>query len=645
MWAYDVPTGYEIKTVFVGTDNGDNTVTPENFSSGTYDSSIFGPGTCYHATASEILKVVDYTYIAPPAVGESAVDAEDNIIRPTYVGANGKVIQWHSRSNSTQYGTISMNPVSTGKLVFGIDLNFGGNNTNNAPQIIFVDGEGNSVLQLGFNCSSGETEYFQYTVGADGSATNDGTVGSSKLRGKYTGHSIRDIVIDLETGDVVYTVDCIGTDGKRQVNTSTRGVNIGTGKIIAGIRLSRAFNESKQSNYIWADNIELYTVGVESSPHTYTVKAMAGSTELSTIQSGSLKAGQIYSVTVNEVIEKDGKFYRLDDNTVTNYTKSFTMGDTEESQTINYVEDEDIVFYSELENATYKQENATASGGLVRAFKNDNVSTTLDNGVYQILVKVTGSRHSKSGSWRGFSMSLGGVEFAYSVGQSAAEHSFSLIVPEDDQSLAFYKGYNESDWIDYIIVKKTADLPNTVAKTISEAGYATYCSPYNLDFTSVAGLTAYTAAVAENAVTFTEVDGIVPANTGILLKGDAKEYIIPVATTTSDVTSALVGTIAGTTVDAGAFVLMGSGSNGVGFYKTTAETFTLGVNTAYFPASLLTEAKIRFIGVDGEIADGISAINATENVNDGIIYNFAGQRVATPTRGFFIKNGKKFIVR
>ena len=121
--AYDVPDGYEIKTVFVGTDNGDNTVTPENFSSGTYDSSIFGPGTCYHATESEKLKVVDYTYIAPPAIGELAVDDENNVIYPTYVGANGKVIRWHSRSNATQYGTIAMNPVSTGKLVFGVDLN------------------------------------------------------------------------------------------------------------------------------------------------------------------------------------------------------------------------------------------------------------------------------------------------------------------------------------------------------------------------------------------------------------------------------------------------------------------------------------------------------------------------------------------
>ena len=216
--------------------------------------------------------------------------------------------------------------VSSGKLVLGLDLNFGGYNTNYAPQIIFVDGEGNSVLQLGFNCNSGETEYFQYKVG-DGSATNDGTVGSSKLRGKYTGHSIRDIVIDMETGEVVYTLDCIGTDGKRYSKTSTKGINIGTGKTIAGIRISRNFAQASQSDYIWIDNVELYSV-VREVTYNYTIKAKAGETTLKTLASGECKNGFDYGVYVPYVIENDGSFYVLDSNST--YYKNFTMGDSDE---------------------------------------------------------------------------------------------------------------------------------------------------------------------------------------------------------------------------------------------------------------------------------------------------------------------------
>lgn len=638
-WAYTVPTGYEIKTVFVGTDNGDNTVTPLNFSSGTYDNTIFYPGTCWHASTSEILKVVDYTYVAPPAVGGSV----DGAPYPTYVGSTGKVLQWHSRSNATQYGVIKMSPVTTGKLVFGIDLNFGGNNTNYAPQIIFVDGSGNSVLQLGFSCGSGDTEYFQYKVG-DESATNDGTVGTSKLRGKYTGHSIRDIVIDMETGAVVYTVDCIGTDGKRYVKASTKGVNIGTGKTIAGIRLSRNFGASSASDYIWADNIELYTVGEESLPHTYTVKAKAGSTELSTIATGSLKAGQSYTATVTEVIEKDGKFYRLDDATVENYNKSYTMGDAEENHTINYTEDASIVFYSELEGATYTQDNATASGGTVRGFNGSTyVSTDLDNGQYQILVKVTGSRHSKSGSWRGFSMSLGGTEFASMVGQSAAEHSFSLIVPQDGQTLKFYKGYNESDWIDYIIVKKTGDLPANVSKTITAAGWATLFTPYALDFSEVSGLTAYTATCEGSTVTLTAVENV-PANTGVVLKGAANTYDIPVITSSTTAQ----GDLKGSATDAKAYdtsydyyYLVKNGDNAQ--FKKLADGGSIAAGKAYLQ---LTHSSARELSIvfDDETT-GIHSIDNGKLTIDNSVYDLSGRRVAKPTKGLYIVNGKKVAVK
>lgn len=638
-WGYVVPSGYEVKNVYVGTDNGDNTVTPENFSSGTYNSSIFGPGTCYHATEAEKLKVVDYTYVALPDVGASVGEAP----YPTYVGANGKVLRWHSRSNETQYGTIAMTPVSTGKLVFGVDLNFGGNNTNYAPQIIFVDGEGNNVLQLGFNCGSGTDEYFQYKVGT-GSATNDGTVGSSKLRGKYTGHSIRDIVIDMETGDVVYTVDCIGTDGKRQKKTSTKGVNIGTGKTIAGVRLSRNFGAVSQSDYIWADNIELYTVGVESTPHTYTVKAIAGSTELATLQSGSLKEGKNYSVTLNEVIEKDGKFYRLNDNTVTNYTKSYVMGDADENQTINYEEDAEIVFYSELAGATYEEASSTASEGNVRAFNStSNITTNLNNGVYQILVKVTGSRHSKSGSWRGFSMSLGGVEFANSVGQSAAEHSFSLIVPKNDQTLKFYKGYNESDWIDYIIVKKTADLPSTENIVVTDAGYATYVSNYNLDFTS-ATTKAYKVSVAEKGVaTLTEV-AKVPAKTPVLLfvaGGNGEGEAIPVTTDAVDAVTGnnlVAGTGAAVATTDGDYtnMILNVVDEKIGFYFAAGNTVAANRAYLHIATSLAPDAV-------GGSSPARMAMRFAGDITG--VDNVEAAAEAKAKEGKFIENGKLVIVK
>jgi len=178
--------------------------------------------------------------------------------------------------------------------------------------------------------------------------------------------------------------------------------------------------------------------------------------------------------------------------------------------------------------------------------------------------------------------------------------------------------------------------------TITEAGYATYYCDEALDFTNT-GLKAYIASVDGDAVTFTEVSKV-PANTAVLLKGTANTYNIPTtAENIAAVSNKLTGVYVDTPTAAGIFVLM-NGTSGVGFYKTT-NAFTVGANTAYLPASAAT-AKVRFIGLDGEeIADDIEAIEATEGVNNGAIYNLAGQRVTAPTKGIYIKNGKKFIIK
>ncbi|MBQ9641497.1 MAG: hypothetical protein IJV06_08045 [Bacteroidaceae bacterium] len=182
-------------------------------------------------------------------------------------------------------------------------------------------------------------------------------------------------------------------------------------------------------------------------------------------------------------------------------------------------------------------------------------------------------------------------------------------------------------------------VPTTVSKSISDAGYATYCSPYALDFTG-SGLTAYVATVTGTEVSFTEVTKV-PANTGVLLKGAADDYEITVAASADAVESALIGVTEETKVPAGSFVLY-NGDKGVGFYKTTAE-FTVGANTAYLPA-LGGDAKARFISLDEGTATAITAVEAVTN-NNGVIYNLRGQRVAQPTKGIYIQNGKKILVK
>ena len=48
--------------------------------------------------------------------------------------------------------------------------------------------------------------------------------------------------------------------------------------------------------------------------------------------------------------------------------------------------------------------------------------------------------------------------------------------------------------------------------------------------------------------------------------------------------------------------------------------------------------------IDG-LETAISEINADVEKENGVIYNLAGQRVSKATRGIYVKNGKKVVVK
>lgn len=178
---------------------------------------------------------------------------------------------------------------------------------------------------------------------------------------------------------------------------------------------------------------------------------------------------------------------------------------------------------------------------------------------------------------------------------------------------------------------------------VTSVGYRTFASSSALDFTEpIEGLTAYRATVAGNKVSFTAIDCPVPVGEGMLIKAAEGRYYIPLATGTPDeIENEFVGVTTATVVEgAGIFVLM-NGSAGVGFYQTTAESFTVGANTAYLPADI-AEART-FIGFDNE-ANGISEMAVSEDVQ-GKVFNMQGVRVAQPTKGLYIVNGKKVVVK
>ena len=184
-------------------------------------------------------------------------------------------------------------------------------------------------------------------------------------------------------------------------------------------------------------------------------------------------------------------------------------------------------------------------------------------------------------------------------------------------------------------------LTNTKEISISAAGWATYCSSAALDFTGITALTAYTATGDGNVVKFNKVTGKVPANTGLLVKGETAN--VPVCASADPVTNLLVGVTAETVMDANTVFVLMKGSKGIGFYKNT-NAFTLRANSAYLPAEAVEGSTARaFIALDDETT-GIADVKAVKEDAEGI-FDLQGRKIAKPAKGLYIVNGKKVVVK
>lgn len=187
-------------------------------------------------------------------------------------------------------------------------------------------------------------------------------------------------------------------------------------------------------------------------------------------------------------------------------------------------------------------------------------------------------------------------------------------------------------------------LTESITATVGTAGYATFCTTATCKVPS--GLTAYTAAynATSGKVDLTEVaDGIIPANNGVILKGEAKEYTMETAT--SEVTklagNELVGVTADYTLTGKDYILVNDGGV-VKFGKATVGT-TLAAGKVYLPIENPNAAKI--ISMD---FDGTTGINAVETASDkdDAYYTLSGVKTLKPTKGMlYIHNGKKYIAK
>lgn len=179
--------------------------------------------------------------------------------------------------------------------------------------------------------------------------------------------------------------------------------------------------------------------------------------------------------------------------------------------------------------------------------------------------------------------------------------------------------------------------------------WTTFTSAYNLDFSGVKGLTAYTAKYdkANDAVALTQVKRV-KAHTGLILKGEAgNTYTLPILASNEAkldaVDNQLIGCVDAlwsTGRDKDYFLYNGE------FVKSKNDGWVLpGKSYLYIDGGRnnVSASQLR-VYVDNT-ATAIDGITNNPVVKDDAYYNLQGVKVQRPQHGVFIHNGKKVVLK
>ena len=185
-------------------------------------------------------------------------------------------------------------------------------------------------------------------------------------------------------------------------------------------------------------------------------------------------------------------------------------------------------------------------------------------------------------------------------------------------------------------------------KVTATKEYSTFCSTSDLDFSNVEGLEAnVVSSIGTSSAKTTKVNKVA-AGTGLILKktadvGTATDFSVPLASETDEIAdNYMVGVTEDTNMEgvANAYIL----SDGK-FYECTGGTLAAG--KAYLndkDGVWATTGAPSFSIITDDETTGINSVERGALSVEGC-YTLDGRRVEHPTKGLYIVNGKKVIIK
>lgn len=342
--------------------------------------------------------------------------------------------------------------------------------------------------------------------------------------------------------------------------------------------------------------------------------------------------------------------------TETETVKEWNFSNWQDELFSKNVSKDGLLFYATEKNVVELKSGKKTIDGTVYTkrftFNSASDLTNLATPKRAIGIKVIGnckitlavSHPSKNGGNR--TLKVGTLE-----NQTLTELNSFELVPNDAKTVtAEYNGnkatdlllYCETNTINIFDIKVSPASALASSITITDAGFATFAASYPVDY-SANGLEAYAVKYADGKLSYNKINGIVPANTAVLLSGEAKEYTLAAAGGAATTVDTDLNVADGTKKGATNIYCLANKNNVVGFYQVSSDV-TIPANKAYLEiaTSSSTPAKYYSIGIGGNTT-GIQAIHQNSVKADGIMYSLSGQRVGKDYKGIVICNGKKMI--
>lgn len=227
-----------------------------------------------------------------------------------------------------------------------------------------------------------------------------------------------------------------------------------------------------------------------------------------------------------------------------------------------------------------------------------------------------------------------------------SEGNHASAASDNDHVVANNNQYTNKS--NYWQLVKVASVP----VTIKSVGWASVAFPFAVQVPAESGVKAYFAESADDTrMMLSEItDGIIPANTGVLLTKDGGCTVnLPIVTTTTTYPD---NKLACATAERDGYAskanyMLSAKTGTVGFLPSTMTLVP--ANKAFLPAANITsgssQAQMLSFYIGGTVT-GINAATADAQNGNDVYYDLNGRRVLYPAHGIYVTgNGKKVFIK